>query len=150
MTVVPRPAGTPERVSPPISPEAEPFWDATRDRRLLIQWCTSCDRGIHFPRAACPNCLGDVFDHRVSTGVGVVYACSTMTAPGNPSMAGREPYVVALVDLEEGVRMLTNVVGGDAASASSGDPVHVAWEPLDDGRHLPVFVLARASAVHSD
>ncbi|MCB0975874.1 MAG: OB-fold domain-containing protein [Acidimicrobiales bacterium] len=144
MTVVPRPDGTRERVSPPISTEAEPFWDATRERTLLVQWCPACDRGIHFPRAACPTCLGDVLEHRPSTGEGVVYACSTMASPGNPTMSGREPYVVALVDLDEGIRMLTNIVGEDAAAVAPGDPVRVAWEPLEDARHLPVFVRIKA------
>ena len=58
------------------------------------------------------------------------------------AMAGRAPYVVALVELPEGVRMLTSIVGDGALDVVVGDAVTVAWEPLVDGRHLPVFVRA--------
>lgn len=147
MTVVERPEGTPDRVSPPISPAAEHYWDATRERRLVIQWCRPCDRPIHFPREACPSCLGDDLEARPSGGTGVVYAATTMAEPGNSSMVGRAPYVVALVDLDEGARMLTNVVGDGATEVVVGDRVAVAWEPLEDGRHLPVFVRVDAADV---
>jgi uncharacterized OB-fold protein len=67
-----------------------------------------------------------------------------MPAPGNAGMKGRAPFVVALVDLPEGVRLLTSIVRADgapeAAEVAVGDAVTVAWEPLADGRHLPVFV----------
>ena len=62
-----------------------------------------------------------------------------MPKPANPTMAGREPYVVALVELDEGVRMMSNLVGPGAESLAVDDRVEVAWEPLTDGRHLPVF-----------
>jgi uncharacterized protein len=141
-TVVAPPHGSPERIRPPVSPAAAPYWDATRDRRLVIQWCTSCEQAIHFPREACPGCLGTELEFRPAAGTGVIYAVSTMPVPGNAGMAGRTPYAVALVDLAEGVRVLTNVVGDGAGSAAVGAAVSVAWEPLADGRHLPVFVLA--------
>jgi uncharacterized OB-fold protein len=64
-----------------------------------------------------------------------------MPVAANPTMAGRAPYPVALVALEEGPRLLSNVVGDGALDASVGASVEVAWEPLPDGRHLPVFVL---------
>jgi uncharacterized protein len=133
------PDGAPERFQPPVSPAAEPFWAATRDRRLEIQWCRACEQAIHFPREACPRCLGTDLEFRPAAGTGVVYAVSVMPAPGNPGMAGRTPYAVALVDLPEGVRLLTNVLGGGADEVAIGDSVAVAWEPLADGRHLPVF-----------
>jgi hypothetical protein len=139
------PADSPERQQPPVSPAAEPFWEATRDRRLVLQWCRACDRAIHFPREICPSCLGTDLEFRPAAGTGTVYACSEMPVPGNPGMAGRTPYVVALVELPEGVRMLSNVFGADGTSATAvqvGDAVRVAWEPLADGRHLPVFVPA--------
>jgi uncharacterized OB-fold protein len=136
------PEGAPERIQPPTSDAGRPFWDATRDLRLAIQWCRACERPIHFPREACPTCLGTDLGVRTSAGGGVVYACSTMPAPGNPGMAGRAPYVAALIDLDDGVRVLANVVGDGALDVAVGDRVSVAWEPLADGRHLPVFVRA--------
>ena len=136
------PPDAPERQQPPISPAAEPFWAATRERRLVIQWCRSCERAIHFPREACPTCLGTDLEFRPAEGTGTIYASSEMPAPGNAGMKGRTPFVVALVDLPEGVRLLSNVLGDGALDVAPGDPVQVAWEPLADGRHLPVFVRA--------
>jgi uncharacterized OB-fold protein len=142
--VIPAPDGSPDRQQPPISPAAEAFWESTRSCTLVIQWCRSCERAIHFPREACPSCLGTDLEFRPAAGTGTVYAMSEMPAPGNPGMKDRAPYVVALIDLPEGVRMLSSVVRSDgaprAAEVAVGDAVTVAWEPLADGRHLPVFV----------
>jgi uncharacterized OB-fold protein len=131
------------RIEPPVSPLTEPFWDATREQRLLVQWCQACDAGIYWPRAACPRCLtDDSVRWRESTGRGTVYAASVLHQPGNPMMADRVPYVLALVDLDEGIRMATNVVGCEPADVAVGMAVRVDWEALSDGRHLPVFTPA--------
>ena len=145
LIIAPPPDG-PGRWLPPVSPAAEPFWEATRDCRLVVQWCTACEQAIHFPREACPTCLGTDVVFRPASGTGVVYACSEMPVAGNSGMAGRAPYVVALVQLPEGIRLLTSIVRADGSGAAAevavGDAVRVAWEPLADGRHLPVFVSA--------
>jgi uncharacterized OB-fold protein len=140
--IITPPDDAPERQQPPISPAAEPFWDATRSCELVVQWCASCDRGIHFPREACPSCLDTDLHFRLAAGTGTVYARSEMPAPGNAGMKGRTPFVVALVDLPEGVRMLGNVLGEGAGEVAVGDAVRIAWEPLPDGRHLPIWVRA--------
>jgi uncharacterized OB-fold protein len=140
MTVIERPEGSPERFSPPISPAAEPFWEATREQRFVLQWCPACEQPVHFPREACPRCLGAELEFRPASGLGTVYAVSVMPKASNPTMAGRAPYAVALVDLDEGARMLTNVVDVDPETVVVGQRVQVAWEPLADGRHLAVFV----------
>jgi uncharacterized OB-fold protein len=62
-----------------------------------------------------------------------------MPKPGNPLMNGREPYVVALIDLDDGVRVMSTVVGTDPWSVAVGDRVALSWEPLSDGRQLYVF-----------
>ena len=129
----------PTRFEPPESEAAGPFWAATRERRLVLQWCRSCDRPVHFPRDACPSCLGTDLEFRPASGRGTVYAGSVMPKPANPMMAGREPYAVALVDLDEGVRMMSNIVGVDADSVHVGMGVRITWEPLSDGRNLPQF-----------
>ncbi|MCU1496804.1 MAG: DNA-binding protein [Acidimicrobiales bacterium] len=140
MTLVELPDGTPDRFLPPVSPAAEPFWEATRDRRLVLQWCRPCERAIHFPREACPTCLGQDLEFRPAASTGTVYAVTVVPKAPNPSMRGREPYAVALVDVPEGVRLFTNVLAPNPDAVAIGDQVEVAWEPLPDGRHLPVFV----------
>jgi uncharacterized protein len=127
------------RLEPPVSEAAAPFWEATRERRLVLPWCLGCDRPFWYPRETCPRCLGGDLEWRAASGRGAVHACSVMPRPGNPGMAGREPYVVALVELEEGVRLMSNVVAGDPWSVAVGDAVTVTWEPLSDGRSLYLF-----------
>jgi uncharacterized protein len=137
-------AGTaPTRFEPPVGMEGAAFWEATRDRRLLVQWCTSCDRGVFYPRVFCPHCGAgsDALEWRAASGRATVYAAVVEHKPeaAGANFSDGEPYCVALVDLEEGVRMLTNVVGCAPDSVRSGTPVTVTWEPLSDGRHLPLF-----------
>ena len=127
------------RFEQPVTGFTPPFWDATREQRLLLPWCRSCGRPFWFPRETCPRDLSPDLEWRPAGGRGVVHAVSVMPKPANPSMAGREPYVVALIDLAEGVRMMSTVVDVDPWSVAVGDPVVLAWEPLTDGRHLHVF-----------
>ncbi len=129
----------PRRVEPPVTDTTEPFWDATRDERLLVQWCDDCDEAIFYPREVCPSCLGTELSWRESAGAATVYAVSVQHRPGNPFMADRVPYAVALVDLDDGIRMMTNVVDCDPDTVTIGQRVEVCWEPLSDGRNLPLF-----------
>ncbi len=127
------------RFALPASDLTRPFWDATKDKQLLLQWCKPCNAVVHYPRVACPSCLGEDLEWRAASGSGEVYAYCVMRNPANPAMADRVPYVVALVDLEEGARMMTNIVGCTPEDVSVGMPVRVAWEDLPDERALPVF-----------
>ena len=129
----------PTRFEPPADEVSEPFWEATRDGRLLVQWCLDCDAAVFFPRAVCPRCLGTSLEWRASLGTGTVYAATVEHRPQNPMMADRAPYVVALVDVDDGWRMLTSVVGRDPDDIVVGMRVAVTWEALSDGRHLPLF-----------
>ena len=125
------------RFEPPVTDTSQPFWDATRERRLVLQWCTDCDAAIWYPRDFCPACARSSLEWRDASGNGVVYACTVEMRPTLPQVFGEEPFVVALVALDEGVRMLTNVVGCPPDEVSVGMPVRVTWEEMSDGRHLP-------------
>lgn len=142
---------TPLRMmEPPVGAESAEFWEATREGRLLVQWCTECDKGIFYPRAFCPDCgrsaVGAGLEWRTASGQATVHS---LTIEHNPaatgaSFSGGEPYVVALVDLAEGVRMLTNIVGCPPDEVRVGMAVTLTWEPLSDGRQLPQFTPAGA------
>jgi uncharacterized OB-fold protein len=133
----------PTRFEPPVGVEGGPFWEATREGRLLVQWCTACDRGVFYPRVFCPHCAAgpDALEWRPASGRATVYAAGVEHRPeaGGAKFSGGQPYCVALVDLEEGVRMLTNVVGCPPDEVRCGMAVTVTWEPLSDGRQLPLF-----------
>jgi uncharacterized OB-fold protein len=124
---------------PPTTPESEPFWNATRVRRLVLPWCIACNRPIWFPRAVCPKCLGSKLDWRTAEGRGVVHAVSVHHRPGPGRTEEDGPYAVALVDLEEGVRILSNIVDIDPLMVTIGAKVILRWQPLPDGRALPMF-----------
>lgn len=118
---------------------AELFWEATKQKRFMLQWCSRCERPIFYPRDFCPHCAGDSISWKEASGKGKIYAVSVMHKPGNPMMATKVPYAVAIVELEEGVRLLTNLVGCDPSEARVGMAVTVTWDTLPDGRHLPLF-----------
>lgn len=141
-------ASEPERLrfEPPAGEESGPFWDATRQGRLLVQWCTSCDRGVFYPRAFCPYCEpvgapSTTLEWREACGRATVHAAVVEHRPeaAGTRFSGGEPYCIALVDLEEGVRMMTNVVGCPPAAVHSGMAVTISWELLPDGRQLALF-----------
>jgi uncharacterized OB-fold protein len=131
------------RFEPPVGDDSGPFWEATRAGRLLVQWCTACDRGVFYPRAFCPYCAAGrgALEWRTTSGRATVHAAVVEHRPeaAGARFSGGQPYCVALVDLDEGVRMLTNVVGCPPGDVHSGMNVTVTWEPLSDGRQLPLF-----------
>jgi uncharacterized protein len=124
---------------PPLTAVAEPFWDATRRDELALQWCADCARFTWYPREVCPRCLATLLEWRVVSGNGTVYAVSVHHLAGPGRTAEDLPYAVALIDLDEGVRMMSNVVDTDPEAVRVGDAVRIAWKPLSDGRNLPQF-----------
>src|SRR3954452_15660346 len=114
------PASAPKRFEPPVTEDDAAFWSATERREFVLPWCTSCGSAFWYPRPVCPRCLRPDVEWRPASGRGEVYAVSVMYRAAHPGMAARVPYAVALVDLEEGVRMLTNVVDVDATAVQVG------------------------------
>jgi len=130
----------PKRFEPPASETTQPFWDATREERFLIQVCNRCSQKIFYPREVCPTCLlSDQLGWKEASGKGTVHAISVQHKPANPMMADRVPYAVVIIELEEGIRLMSNLVTDDPEAAAVGDAVILTWEPLSDGRNLPQF-----------
>ncbi len=134
---------TPElaKILPPDTELSRPFWDGCRNNQLLMQHCSDCDRFQFYPRIVCSHCESDQLSWRPVSGQGSV-ASFTIVRRGI-SKAYEAPYVVALVDLKEGPRMMTSVVGCDPESIAVGDAVEVQFEPWCSGQGseyvLPVF-----------
>jgi uncharacterized OB-fold protein len=117
---------------PEIAPEAVPFWDATRDRRLLLQHCERCGHQW-YPRSICAGC-GDPDPGWVeSAGTGTLHS---FTVVHRAPEGFDPPYVIGIVELDEGPRMLARIEGPDPTCDA---PVTLDWQPLEDGRHLPIF-----------
>lgn len=128
-----------KRPEPPVVALTGQYWEATRQKTLLIQWCDDCEIPITYPRVVCPTCLGERLSWRPSTGTGSVYAVTVEHRPQDPRRSGDAPYAVALVDLDDGGRLLSNVETTSPHEVAVGDRVTVTWEPLTDGRNLPLF-----------
>lgn len=117
-----------------------PFWEACRRGELKIQRCTACGTHVYYPAYMCPACSSLALDWVVVSGRGTVYSRTRIEEPVSAASGTREPLVVALVELEEGPVMMTNIVGPDADTVAIGDAVHVTFQPVSDTISLPVFV----------
>jgi len=134
------------RPSPLKDGIADEYWAAAAAGRLVLQRCDRCDRHHFPPRVRCPRCWSaSALSWADADGRGVVHAFSVVHRPPTPDFNDGRPYVVALVDLAEGVRMMSNVVGCDIDAVHIGMPVTVGFDEGPDGP-LPVFVPASAPA----
>jgi uncharacterized protein len=113
-------------------PMTQQYWAATLEHRLLVQRCTDCGHHQFYPRPFCLACGSRQVGWAEVRGSGSVYSMTTVRVRVHPQLP--PPYVVALVDLDEGPRLLTNVVG----ECAIGDRVHVRWVDRDD-LVVPVF-----------
>lgn len=118
--------------------DSRPYWQAAREGRLRVQRCLACGKGIFYPRSICPACGGDRLEWIDASGRGQVYTYTVVRRAPEPFTA-ETPYVVALVDLREGVRMLSRVVGCPPEGVRIGMPVRVDFQPVTDEIALPVF-----------
>lgn len=127
------------RPIPAIDEQSRPYWDAAREHRLLLQRCSGCDRYVFGARAVCPGCHASSLEWVPASGGGVVYSFTVVWRAASEAFVA--PYVVALVDLDEGPRMLSTLRVADPGMAAIGARVRVAFEELDEVT-LPVFELA--------
>ena len=126
---------------PVADPVTRPFWESVRREAMALQRCNACGQFIFYPRGICPHCLSDDLVWERAKGTGEVYAFTIVHRHPNPAFAGEIPYVVALIALDEGVRMLTNLVGvaADPAAVRVGMPVEVVYDTVTDEVTLPKF-----------
>jgi uncharacterized OB-fold protein len=125
------------RPAPVVTDDSEPFWSAVREGRLVGQRCSSCGRLRHPPRPMCPHCHS-LEQHTVElAGTGTIYSYTILHHPQHPAF--RYPVVAVLVDLDEGIRMVSNLVGVAPADVRIGMEVEVAFEPTVGDMAVPVF-----------
>ena len=120
--------------------DTQPFWDATKNHELRYQQCAKCDGVIFYPRRHCVHCTSLEIVSKVSKGEGTVYNYSVVRRTKHPAFESLAPYWIAWVDLDEGFRMLTHIVGVDDSSEplKIGQRVRVEWQDCDD-LAFPVF-----------
>lgn len=127
--------------APAVSLEAKPFWDGTLEERLRLQRCGSCEEVLWYPRGVCPQCGSLALDWFDASGRGVVYSYTVIRRGAPGPYKGTEPYILAYVELDEGPRLLTNLVGCDPSAVQIGSEVGVEFHPTGDAASLVRFRL---------
>jgi len=129
----------PKKPVPAVTPWGMPFWEGTRQGKLMIQRCSDCNKYIFYPRLVCPHCFSDNVGWVQASGRGTVYSYTVVQSNAPSSFLDDIPYVVAVIRLEEGVQMLSNIVGCDPSELRCDMPVEVTFEKLTDEFTLPKF-----------
>jgi uncharacterized OB-fold protein len=125
---------------PKPTPETQFFWDGTKQKRLLVQQCCRCEKTYFPPRPFCPKCGNRDVKVVECSGVGRLLSY-IVNHRLNPKWKWKEPYSIAIVELAEGPRMLTNIVGCDQTpeALQLDMPLSVAFEVLNEHITIPVF-----------
>ena len=133
-TTAPQPEGTPLPRSTPLS---QPYWDGCREGELRVQRCNDCQTHVFIPQPACTSCFSEALEWVATSGRGSVYSYTVVHRPQRPQF--KVPYVVAIVELEEGFHMLTNLIGVDPESVQIGMAVEAEFVERSEAITLPYF-----------
>ncbi len=119
--------------------DSRPFWESCRAHAMALQCCTSCGRFRFPPRAVCPYCLSEDFQWSPVSGRGRVYVSLVVYRPPGLAWENDVPYNVAMIELDEGVRMWSNVIGCDPEDVQIGDRVELVYDDVTSEIALPRF-----------
>jgi uncharacterized OB-fold protein len=130
---------------PTPSPETRRYWEGCKSHELWIPYCLSCESQYFYPRDFCPRCFGRDVEWRRVSGRGKIHTFAVHYRNWHPAWADEVPYVTALVDLDEGARIYTNIVDvpGDPRQLRCDMPVEVVFDDVTDEVSIPKFRLAR-------
>ncbi len=128
---------------PVVTEESRPFWEGCRQGKLLLQYCQQCQRYQFYPRLYCMQCGSNALRWVEASGRGVIYSYTIIRQSKSPEFMNDTPYNVAIVQLEEGPRMLSNIVDADPSELEVDLPVTVVFDQVSEGISLPRFRLIR-------
>ena len=137
-----QPAADSPPIPPPIpQPESDFYWEKCKAHELWLRHCKSCDKAYFYPRDMCPDCFSRDTDWIQSSGRGTLHTFSIVHRGPTPSFRDRVPYVAAIVEVESGARIPTNLVEvePDPTVIKVGMAVEVVFEDLNDSISLPKF-----------
>jgi uncharacterized OB-fold protein len=127
---------------PTVEDDTRPFWDAAKEGRFLVRRCNACRAVHHYPRPFCPACWSDDVEWLEASGRATLYTWSTVHVNDLPPFAERIPYIAAVVELEEGPKVMTTLVDCDGSDLTIGIAVQAQYREIADGVVVPVFGLA--------
>ena len=128
-----------EKPIPRLDEESKPFWEACARHELYVQKCRSCGKTFYYPRAFCPEDLSQDFEWVKCSGKGEVYTFTVTRQNQGPGFRDDLPYILAYVELEEGVRMLTNIVNCESEEVKVGMPVELTFVDATSEISIPLF-----------
>jgi uncharacterized OB-fold protein len=120
--------------------DSRPYWEGLAQGELRIQRCKNCAKVVFYPRAICPHCHSDQLEWIVASGKGTIYSYTVAHQAFGP-FAADVPFIVALIELEEGVRMMSRIVDAPREHVTIGAPVIVTIRDEGEGLTLPYFHL---------
>lgn len=129
-------------IPPPVSqPESDFYWEKCKAHELWLRRCNACNKAYFYPRDICPECFSRDTDWVQSSGRGTLHTFAIVHRAPTPSFRDKVPFVVAIVEVEDGSRIPTNLVGvePDPANIKCGMAVEVVFEDLTDNISLPMF-----------
>lgn len=123
---------------PTVTPVSEPFWNAITRKEFILQKCSDCEKFVFYPRSHCPFCWSGNLIWEKASGRGRLKTWSIVHTPGHTGWKIATPYIVGLVELEEGPTMLSHLLIDDRQNLAIGLPLQVHFEKC--GEHwLPFF-----------
>ena len=130
-----------ERPLPVPTDDTKIYWQSARAGKLVIQKCDACGVPQFYPRPFCIACLSESMTWTECSGRGTIYTFSVNHRPANEFMKDKTPFVVAAIDLDEGVRLIANIVDSKIEEVSCGARVRVTFERASEEITLPQFAL---------
>ncbi|MFP6774330.1 MAG: Zn-ribbon domain-containing OB-fold protein [Alphaproteobacteria bacterium] len=125
----------------PMTPEAKPYWDGLREGKLMLPECNDCGKAFFYPRIACPHCHSRNVGWMQASGKGKLYSFQIAYRALNPAFKIPPPYVLAMVELEEGPRLMSNLINveADPEVIKCDMAVEVVFEKQTDEVTIPLF-----------
>jgi uncharacterized OB-fold protein len=128
-----------ERELPQVEDETRPYWEAAKQGKLLVKRCNACNEVHHYPRPFCPTCWSEDVEWLEASGRGTLYTYSVVFRNDLAPFSDWGTYVPAIVELDEGPRLMTNIVDTPPDALAVGMPVEVSFRDLTDDWAAPVF-----------
>ena len=124
---------------PAIDPDSQPYWDGAKDGKLMIQRCKATGQAFLYSRQLVPGVVDSEVEWIEASGKGAIYSFTVARRPAGQPFADDVPYVIVSVELEEGARVMSNLVTDDLDGVAIGQPVQVFFDAVSDELTIPKF-----------
>lgn len=124
---------------PVVDNDSSVFWENCKQERLVLQECQDCSKFYFYPRILCPHCMSSNVEWKEVSGSGKIYSFTIARRPAGPAFKEDLPYAVGLIELDEGPRMMSNIINIPVDDIRCDMPVKVKFEAVNEQFTLPKF-----------